>query len=95
MSAITFKVTGRVDEIGDLIHTKKTGAPDLYKKVVTLVTSDDQVLYVDVINSRIKTLTTQNISVGDIVVVEISFKGSQKDKKKYNNIFCNSINLYK
>ena len=27
----------------------------------------------------------------DIVEVEYSFKGSERDGKKYNNIFCNSI----
>lgn len=69
---------------------KKKSRPDLYKKVVTIVTADGQKLYVDVINSRLKDLE-KGIDVSTIVEVHYSFKGSERDGKKYNNIYCNSI----
>ena len=91
MSEQTFKVKGMVLEIGDLIHTKKENNPDLYKKTLTIKTADGQKLYVDVINKRLKSLEKEDISEGVIVDLEISFKGSERDNKKYNNIYCNSI----
>ena len=87
-----YKLTGVVEEIGDLLHMKKgNNSPDLYKKVVTIITADQQKLYVDLINIRLKALESENIQQGDIVEVEYSFKVSERDGKKYNNIFCNSI----
>lgn len=80
-----------VKNVGDLIHMEKKNGPDLYKKVLTVETSDGQKLYVDVINIRLKSLENQNIQTGSIVDIEYSFKGSERDGKKYNNIFCNSV----
>lgn len=91
MSNTNFKLRGVVKNIGDLIHMEKKNGPDLYKKVLTIETSDEQKLYIDVINIRLKSLEDQNIQVDSIVEIEYSFKGSERDGKKYNNIFCNSV----
>lgn len=88
---MNFKLRGVVENIGELIHMKKREKADLYKKVLTVTTSDNQKLYVDVINQRLKILDSENIQEGTIVDIEYSFKGSERDGKKYNNIFCNSI----
>lgn len=85
------QLTGEVLEIGSLICTKRNNNPDLFKKVLTIQESDGQISYIDILNSRIKTLKEEDIQTGSIVQIEYSFKGSERDGKKYNNIFCNSI----
>lgn len=91
MPNINFTLTGIVKEIGSLVHMKKKTGPDLRKKVITVETVDGQVLYLDIINTRLKVLESEKIEVGSVVGVEYSFKGSERDGKKYNNIYCNGI----
>lgn len=85
------KLTGKVLEIGSLICNKRKNNEELFKKVITIQEDDGQISYIDVLNSRLKTLKQQDIRVGNFVEIHYSFKGSERDGKKYNNIFCNSI----
>lgn len=82
---------GVVKEISDIIHIRRNNAPDMYKKVVTIVTQDGQKLFVDLINSRLNILEREEIVEGSVVDVEYLFKGSQKGDRKYNNIFCRDL----
>lgn len=85
-------LTGIVEEIGGLVQlNRKKDGKDIYKKVLTIKEADGQLSYIDVLNQRIKSVEDQNIEEGDIVEIEYSFKGSERDGKKFNNIFCNSI----
>lgn len=85
-------LTGIVEEIGGLVQlNRKKDGKDIYKKVLTIKEADGQLSYIDVLNQRIKSIEDQNIEEGDIVEIEYSFKGSERDGKKFNNIFCNSI----
>lgn len=88
-----FKVVGVVVSIGDLILMQnKVKKTTVYKKVLHLSFKDGrQSFYMDVVNSKLKDLELQNIDKGDTVSVEFSFRGSEKNGKKYNNIYCNSI----
>jgi hypothetical protein len=84
------KIKGMVTEIGDLVHIKREGIPDLYKKVLTVQTVDEQILYPEVRNGKLKQLDGI-IEEGNIVEIEFSFEGSEKNDKRYNNIYVNNI----
>ena len=85
------KIKGIVTEIGDMVHIKRNGIPDLYKKVLTMKTVDDQVLYPEVRNSKLKLLEELNVTEGSVIEIEFSFEGSEKNEKRYNNIYINNI----
>ncbi len=83
------KKKGVVTEIGELIHIQREGIPDLYKKVLTVETSDGQVFYPEVRNGKMKLL--DDIYENSVVEIEYSFEGSEKNGKRYNNIYVNNI----
>ena len=83
------KIKGVITEIGELVHIQREGIPDLYKKVLTLETIDEQVLYPEVRNAKLKLL--DNMYENSTVEIEFSFEGSEKNGKRYNNIYINNI----
>ena len=83
------KIKGVITEIGELVHIQREGIPDLYKKVLTLETIDEQVLYPEVRNAKLKLL--DNMYENSTVEIEFSFEGSEKNGKRYNNIYINYI----
>lgn len=83
------KIKGVITEIGDLVHIQRQGIPDLYKKVLTLETIDGQVLYPEVRNGKLKLL--DNVYENSTVEIEYSFEGSEKNDKRYNNIYVNNL----
>ena len=91
MERAYFKLKGTVQLIGDLVHIERNQKPDLYKKVLTIETPDGQVLFPELRNNKIKTLERDNITVGCAVEIEYSFQGSEKNDKRYNNIYINKI----
>lgn len=86
-----FKLEGKVCEVGELVHIKRKGIPDLYKRVLTIETADGQKLYPELRNQKLKLLDREQIDVNSIVSIEYSFEGSEKNGKRYNNIYINSI----
>ena len=89
---VYFKLVAEITAIGELVHIKREGLSDIYKKVVTLVTSDGQKLYPEIRNKKLTQLNVLNIH--DIVDLEYTFEGSQKGDKLYNNIYINKIIKY-
>lgn len=83
------KIKGVITEIGELVHIQREGIHDLYKKVLTLETIDEQVLYPEVRNAKLKLL--ENVYENSTVEIEFSFEGSEKNGKRYNNIYINNI----
>ena len=83
------KIKGVITEIGELVHIQREGIPDLYKKVLTIETIDEQVLYPEVRNAKLKLL--ENMYENSTVEIEFSFEGSEKNGKRYNNIYINNI----
>lgn len=83
------KIKGVITEIGELVHIQREGIPDLYKKVLTIETIDEQVLYPEVRNAKLKLL--DNMYENSTVEIEFSFEGSEKNGKRYNNIYINNI----
>lgn len=88
-------IVGKVEEIGDLIVVNREGKTPLFKVVVTLSAPGDQLLYVDVLNKRIGEMNDAGIKKGSTVEVLFSFKGSNQADKKFNNIFCERIQIFK
>ncbi len=86
-----FKLNGTVHLVGDLVHIKRDGIPDLYKRVLTVETPDGQVLFPELRNGKLKMLETEGITQGSTVAIEFLFQGSEKNDKRYNNIYIYSI----
>lgn len=86
-----FNLKGTVHVIGELVHIKRDGIPDLYKKVLTVETPDGQVLYPELRNGKLKMLESENITQGSTVEIQYLFQGSEKNGKRYNNIYIFSI----
>ena len=84
-------IKAQVKEIGDLVQIRRTSKPDMYKIVLTLETSDGQVLFPEIRNNNLKILEREGINEGDIVEATILFQGSVKGENKYNNILINTI----
>ena len=82
---------GTITEIGDLTQIRRTSKPDIFKKVITIETSDGQVLYPEIRNAGIKIIDREGIAEGSNVEIQYTFQGSEKEGKKYNNILINSI----
>lgn len=83
------KIKGVITEIGELVHIQREGITDLYKKVLTIETIDEQILYPEVRNAKLKLL--DNMYENSTVEIEFSFEGSEKNGKRYNNIYINNI----
>lgn len=84
-----FKLQGKIEEIGDLVHITRDNLSDLFKKILVITTSDSQRLYPEIRNNNLNQL--DNIKVNDIVDIEYTFEGSEKNGKRYNNIYINQI----
>lgn len=84
-----FKLSGKIDKVFDMIVVKRVSSPDFRKVTFILTTTDDQVLYPELRNNKIKQL--KNIDTNKLVEIEYSFRGSEKNGKYYNNIYINSI----
>ncbi len=86
-----FKLKGTVHVVGDLVHIKRDGIPDLYKRVLTVETPDGQILYPELRNGKLKMIESENIAQGSTVEIQFLFQGSEKNEKRYNNIYIYSI----
>lgn len=86
-----FKLKGTVHVVGDLVHIERNDIPDLHKRVLTVETPDGQILFPELRNGRLKMLESENITQGSTVEIEYLFQGSEKNGKRYNNIYIYSI----
>jgi len=86
-----FDLKGTVHLVGDLVHIEREGIPDLYKRVLTVETPDGQVLFPELRNGKLKILETEGIKQGSTVEIKYLFQGSEKNNKRYNNIYIFSI----
>ena len=88
-----FLLKGIVTEIGDMVQIRRTTKPDIYKKMITIITEDEQKVFMEVRNTGIKELEREGIKEFSRVDVEFIFEGSEKEDKKYNNVIIKSIKL--
>lgn len=85
-----FTITATVTKISDTILLKGSGGNERKKICVGVETADSQTLFVDLLDSKMK--SANNISVGDHVKVTFSLKGIKTvDGRMYNNIYCHEI----
>jgi hypothetical protein len=84
-----FTISGTLEHIGDLVQLPRRNK-DLYKRVLTIVSPDNQKLFPELRNHNLAAL--EHIAIGDFITIEFSFEGSEKNGKRYNNIFIYSIN---
>jgi hypothetical protein len=91
MEKVNFQVTGTVTNISDLIQVVRTVKPVLFKKIVTVKTIDEQILFLEIQNANLKMLDREGIEVDILISADFVFKGSQKDGKLYNNLIITSI----
>jgi len=89
-----FTLRGKVTNLGNLIHIPRKGIPDLFKRVLTVELLDGQVLYPEVRNQRLKLLDKEKIEEDCLVELGYTFEGSEKNGKRYNNIYVNSIKKF-
>lgn len=92
MQQETTKLTGVVKTIGDLERIQRKTLPDLHKKVLSFESVDGQIIFPEVRNRKLSLL--DNIEEGDNVIIEVVFQGSEKNGKRYNNIYTCDIKKY-
>jgi len=86
-----FSLNATVHVVGELVHIKRDGIPDLYKRVLTVETPDGQVLFPELRNGKLKMLEAEGIKQGSTVEMQFLFQGSEKNGKRYNNIYIYTI----
>lgn len=62
------------------------------RSVVTVVTEDEQKLFLEVREAVINKIEKLGIINGDAVEIGFVFLGSQKGERRFNNLFLNFIN---
>jgi hypothetical protein len=86
-----FEVEVVVHDISELITIERKDNRDMKKIMVTLETTDGQVLFAELRNNKIDLMNKVKLAVKDKVTVSFTFQGSQKKDKKYNNIYIVTI----
>lgn len=86
-----YSLVGTLREIGRLTPIKRKRKVTLYKRLLTIETFDGQLLFPEMRNAKLRLLDREAIGEGDKVAITYIFEGSQKNGKKYNNIYLNSI----
>lgn len=88
---IPFIGSGILHEISEEILITRPEKGDLRKILVTIETTDGQLFFGEVRNTRIESLRIKKFSPKDKVKFEFVFQGSEKNGKKHNNIYISKI----
>jgi hypothetical protein len=88
---IPFTVNGTVTNIEEEKIINNNSGKKFAKQIITLETIDNQVLFLEVRNEKIKDIELKNILIHDYVKVSFLLKGNVKNEKRYNNILLQSI----
>lgn len=90
----TYNIEGVIKEIGRSIKLNKNEFnEESYKKIITIQTSDKQLLFVDVVKQKLNLLDKNDIKEGSNVKVELAFSGVEKNGTKFNNLYCHNIRV--
>jgi len=81
------KLVCQIKDIGKVEKFARANKSTFTKRMLTLETDDGQILYCELRKMNL----LDNMVAGDIGIFKISFNGSEKNGKKYNNIFINEI----
>jgi hypothetical protein len=88
---IPFECVATIIDIGAVEDIKRPQAPRLKKRILKLQTIDDQIFYAEIRNSLLSSFDIQDIQIKDKVNILFCFQGSQKNGKRYNNIYIRKI----
>lgn len=92
-----FHLKVKLIEIDKIVHInlKNTENKTVPSCMITVVTHDDQLLFVQVRGESLKRLKELKLTPGDLLEIGIYFHGSNKNNRKFNNICCGKINFIK
>ena len=80
-----------LEDEGTLITVPTKQNKPVSKRLLTVVTPDEQKLFVEVRGKVLERMQELNVSFGDIIEIGIYFSGSSKKDHKFNNICCVSF----
>ena len=95
MEEKTFELFAFVQDISPIVQIIRTTKPNLLKRTVTLITEDNQKVFMEIRNTNIKEIQREGIEVNSYVKLNYVFEGSEKVDMKYNNIIIKKIQLQK
>lgn len=90
-----FNLCGFITDIGEIQQIRRTTKPDILKRTVSVVTEDNQKVFMEIRNASIKELQREGVENNSYVNIDFVFEGSEKNGKKYNNIIIRNIELIK
>lgn len=76
-----------IKEIGPILNFNRDDKSSFIKRNITLITVTDKLIFAEIRKMEL----LDDFQEGDLVTVKLSFSGSQKGDKLYNNIFINEI----
>ena len=88
---VPFEAKGTIMELSDLIIIPREGNKDLRKIMVTIETPDGQRLNAELRNQKIRLAKENKLQVKDKIEFAYTFQGSEKNGKRYNNIYIVEI----
>ena len=86
-----YKFIGIIKFIEDEFVIIKPNGTEITKQLFTLQTIDDQILFLEVRNDNVNYL--KNVTSNTIVEILVTFEGSEKNQKRYNNLIVQKITL--
>lgn len=82
-------ITGYITYISPEIEVNNVGRPMYLKRMVTVVSNDGQKFFGEIRKNKLTLLdsinTRQELKIGYL------FEGSEKDNKRYNNIYIDTL----
>lgn len=82
-------INGYITYISPEIEVRNVGRPMYLKKMVTVVSNDGQKFFGEIRKNKLTLLETVNI--GRELKIGYLFEGSERDNKKYNNIYIDTL----
>lgn len=90
-----FNLCGFITDIGEIQQIRRTTKPDILKRTISVITEDNQKVFMEIRNASIKELQREGVENNSYVNIGFVFEGSEKNGKKYNNIIIKNIKLIK
>ena len=92
MKKILTHLTGTVTLI-DLPQEYNRGSKAHVRQTIGLLTSDKQLLFLELRDTVYKRFVALTIEVGDLIDVGFFFDGSQKGERRFNNNIVQEVNF--
>lgn len=90
----TTNVRGYYSGMSDIESRQYHGKPIRQRAVVTITTTDEQVIFFEVRDILINIIKNLQLEVGEYVSIDFIFSGTMFKDKWFNNLFINKIQRY-